>query len=95
MKCLIQRDGKRIIALPESLKTVGDWAFEDCFALKEIYVPAGVTAIGDGAFGYYYVEEGDVDLLLEGFLLVGETGSAAETYATENGITFQTNRVEN
>jgi sorbitol-specific phosphotransferase system component IIA len=40
------------IALPSSLKIIGNNVFEDCYSLKSIDVPEGVESIGDYAFSY-------------------------------------------
>ena len=39
------------ISLPEGLKTIGNYAFYQCFNLTEIVVPDSVTSIGQYAFG--------------------------------------------
>ena len=36
--------------MPESLKIIGDYAFCNCYKLREIVLPEGVTVIGDRAF---------------------------------------------
>ena len=46
-----------------------------------------MTSIGDEAFGYYY-DDNWVTQKIENFTIYGYTGSAAETYANENGFTF-------
>lgn len=38
------------VALPESIKTIGEGAFLDCTALADINLPAGLTDIQRGAF---------------------------------------------
>lgn len=38
------------IVLPESLKTIGEYAFSGCGALKSIHFPAGLEQIAKGAF---------------------------------------------
>lgn len=38
------------ITLPNSLESIGAYAFRDCKALKEIVIPENVTEIGNGAF---------------------------------------------
>ena len=38
------------ITLPESVKTIGDYAFAQCYSLKTIIIPDGVTSIGQYAF---------------------------------------------
>lgn len=36
--------------IPQSVSVIGNYAFEDCFHLKEITIPDGVTSIGEKAF---------------------------------------------
>ena len=37
-------------ALPDGLKTIGDFAFAGCAALTSVLIPKSVTSIGAGAF---------------------------------------------
>ena len=67
------------IILPETLEIIENHAFAFCENLKSITVPASVKTIGIAAF------DGHAD----GFVIYGESGSSAETYATENGIAFE------
>ena len=39
------------ITLPKGLKTIGNYAFYQCFSLTEIIIPDSVTSIGQYAFG--------------------------------------------
>ena len=38
------------VIIPDSVKIIGDWAFDGCENLKSITIPDGVTEIGGGAF---------------------------------------------
>jgi len=38
------------VVIPDSVTSIGDFAFEDCKSLKSISIPDSVTSIGDGAF---------------------------------------------
>ncbi|MDR3335260.1 MAG: leucine-rich repeat domain-containing protein [Treponema sp.] len=38
------------ITIPESVTTIGDWAFGLCAGLTTVTIPAGVTTIGKNAF---------------------------------------------
>jgi hypothetical protein len=40
------------IVLPDSLKTIGNGAFDFCFSLTSVTIPSGVTTIGNGAFDF-------------------------------------------
>ena len=57
---------------------IGAIAFQKCTRLTSIDIPANVTAFGEGPFSEC------INLTT----IRGVTGSAAETYAQENGITF-------
>ena len=38
------------VILPNTIKSIGSYAFQNCFSLKEIVIPEGVTRIEAGAF---------------------------------------------
>ncbi len=61
--------------------TITDRMFDRCPNLKSIYIPSTVTEIGSRALGYNLSR-------IEGFTIYGHTGSAAETYAVDNGFAF-------
>ncbi len=54
--CIIETETQTLIVgcksskIPESVTSIGDYAFEDCISLTEIAIPASVTSIGSGAF---------------------------------------------
>ena len=75
------------ISLPNSITSIGFGAFFNCSGLKQVIIPSSVTEIGRDAFGYFY-DENYNKLKVDGFTITGYAGSAAETYATENGFTF-------
>ena len=79
------------IEIPSNITKIEEWAFAST-GLSSVSIPATVTDIGYGAFGYrsYWNEaegEGGYELV-DGFKIYGYTGSAAEDYAKENNITF-------
>ena len=76
------------IILPDSVTSIGDGAFRDCTSLISITIPDSVTDIGWHAFGYYWDDKDYEDKIIDGFTIYGYIGSAAETYAKENGIKF-------
>lgn len=75
------------VKLPTSLKTIGDEAFYGCVAL-DMEIPSSVTAIGANALGMEAANHGEGSTAIHDFLIKGTTGSAAEKYASENGIDF-------
>ncbi len=64
------------VKLPSSLKTIAKWGFE-ATALTAIDIPEGVTSIDAHAFDSSSLKT-----------ISGKTGSYAETFAKENGYTF-------
>ncbi|MGN0113841.1 MAG: leucine-rich repeat protein [Acutalibacteraceae bacterium] len=68
------------VSIPNTVTTIGDNAFFKCTSLKSITVPSSVTTIGNYALGF------NSDEKLEGFYINCLEGSAAERYASENGI---------
>ena len=71
------------LELNDGLETIGENAFLGCRSLKSVTIPASVTSIGEKAFGYFYDTQ-----KIDGFTIYGYGGTAAETYANENGFTF-------
>jgi len=71
----------RTIVLPEGLESLGGSTFESCFNLESVTIPASCTTfVDDDIFK-------DCDLTK--LTIRGEAGSAAETYANDNDITFE------
>jgi hypothetical protein len=84
---------KTTINIPDGVTEIGDSAFlkwhdtNPVNEIKNIVVPASVETIGEYAIGYISCGCGANDPE-EDFVIEGYTGSQAETYAKENGITF-------
>lgn len=70
------------VTLPSSVTRIGKWSFAYCTGLVSIIIPNSVTEIGENAFEQ-----------CEGLTVYGQQGSAAETYAAANGISFSTDKV--
>ena len=65
------------ITMPDSVTSIGGYAFKGCTSLTEITIPNSVVDIGESAF------ENCTNLTIYGYF-----GSAAETSAAENKISF-------
>ena len=76
------------ITLPENLQMIGKDAFIRCFELKGIYIPGKNTVIEEQALGYEWDYGSNSYKPRNRFVLIGQKGSTAETYAAENGFTF-------
>ncbi|MGN1132109.1 MAG: leucine-rich repeat protein [Ruminococcus sp.] len=77
------------ISLPNTLEAIGAFAFSNCIKLMEITVPDSVTDISRLALGYWFDLSVWNDIPLVGFVLKGYTGSAADRYAQEYNVTFE------
>lgn len=63
------------VVIPDGVETIGTEAFYYCGYLKEAYIPASVTSIGENAFTG----------CAEGFTIITTPGAYAETYALKKG----------
>jgi len=68
------------VTIPGSVEEIGAYAFSDCDKLTRVEIPSGVTTLGRGVFN-------GCDKLT----LSVSSGSAAETYAIEQGIPYRIN----
>ncbi len=82
------------VTIPNSVTTIGTYAFYDCTNLTSITIPDSVTTIGMRAFGLYSDGTDWEDKPIAGFTVRGTAGSVAQTYATNNGLSFQEVTVE-
>lgn len=69
---------QNIYAVPESVTTISSGAFLDAKNIDRIYIPKSVTTIEESAF----------DNANQNIVICGESGSAAEQYALDNGMKF-------
>lgn len=67
----------QVVRLPQGLKSIGSRAFADCPDLWQILIPASVTSIADDAFAG-----------VEGLIIFGQAGSAAQRFAEAHGHSF-------
>lgn len=65
------------VILPSSLQTIGERAFADMTALREVSIPASVSQIGEDAFSG-----------ASGLTIYGVSDSYAQRWAVSNGYSF-------
>lgn len=83
----------RAIHLNDGLRALDEGAFFTCGKGSGVTIPASVTYIGAQAFGYCPIEpENPFGGLtkIDGFVIRGTAGTAAQTYAVDNEFTFET-----
>lgn len=68
------------VSVPDGMTKFGVWVFARCFRLEKIDLPDSITFIGKGAF--------DKQDIFQGTTVHASSGSYAEAFANENGITF-------
>ena len=81
----------REVILPENIQEIGNLAFAGCTGLTEVILPKDIKEIGDVAFGFYPFYPGGDRVqyyTIDGFKIYGYKGTAAETYAKDNGFEF-------
>ncbi len=76
------------IILPEGLETIDGLGIFNCTNLKEITIPSTVVSIGNCALGYYYDRAEDKFNRIDSLVICGKPGTAAESYAKDNGFRF-------
>ncbi len=74
------------VVIGDGITRIGANAFVNV-QIDEVTIPQSVTEIGDYSLGYTY-KDGSYEKV-SGFVIKGETGSAAEAYATANGFEFK------
>jgi hypothetical protein len=89
------------VELPSSVTSVWWYAFEDCLSLKNVKLSTGMTKLVDVFSGCTALEKvyipsnittinANIFKDCPNVTIYGEAGSAAETYANENDIPFET-----
>lgn len=76
------------ISIPSGVTSIGHYALYGCTSLKSIVIPSGVKTFGENAIGYSYDDKTHKDIKIPDFTIYGKSGSAAQTYAKNNGFTF-------
>mgnify|MGYP002732993316 CR=1 FL=1 len=89
------------ITIPDSVTEIGGEAFNGCDSLTSITIPEGVTSIGQNTFygccslKIINIPSGVTDIKPDAFRscrdlkIICSSNSVAETYAKENGISYQ------
>ena len=70
------------INIPDSVTEIGRYAFSGCDSLERIWIPESVVDIEDYAMGYTGSKVSEI------LTIYGNSGSAAESYANKNNISF-------
>ena len=76
------------VTIGEGVEAIGYHAF-NCRYMGKIVIPASVTKIDSHALGYNKYNK-----KVEGFVICGKAGTAAEKYANENGFEFDDGTVK-
>lgn len=79
------------VNVKDGVTKIGSYAFVGINA--NVTVSDTVSSIGDFAIGYSY--DGTEYALIQSLTINGKSGSAAQSYANENGITFNATDLEN
>ena len=82
------RNNITAVSFPSTLTSVGPNAFWEMYNYTEIYIPATITRIEDGAFGCYWDQENSRPGHIDGVVIHGTYGTAAQKYADDNDFEF-------
>lgn len=76
------------VVIEEGVETIESSAFYNCENLKSVTVPKSVTTMRECGLGLEYEDDDNQDAAIDGFVLYGTKGSAAENYAKDNNLKF-------
>ena len=77
------------VVIEDGVETIEPTAFFGCDDLVKVTVPKSVNTMDDCGIGLEYKDEDSYEeSAIEGFVLYGTKGSAAESYAKENKLKF-------
>lgn len=76
------------VVIEDGVESIESSAFYNCEDLKSVTVPKSVTTMRDCGLGLEYEDDDNQDAAIDGFVLYGVKGSAAESYAKDNNLKF-------
>ena len=76
------------VVIEDGVESIESSAFYNCEDLKSVTVPKSVTTMRDCGLGLEYEDDDNQDVAIDGFVLYGVKGSAAESYAKDNNLKF-------
>ena len=84
-------DNLTTVEIPDTVTYIDEETFIDCPNLKEVVLPASVTTIRHKSMGFINTHEYEEDVEenyvpIEGFVIYGYKGTAAEEYAKDNEL---------
>ncbi|MBR1390589.1 MAG: leucine-rich repeat protein [Lachnospiraceae bacterium] len=82
------RSDIKTIVIEDGVKGIGKETFYGCSSLTDITIPKSVTDMDDCGLGFLDDENGNPNAKSEQLTISGYTGTAAETYAKDNGFDF-------
>ncbi|MBQ3265991.1 MAG: leucine-rich repeat protein [Ruminococcus sp.] len=87
--CIQNESRLEKIVIPDTVTSIGKYAFIYCSGIKELTIPASVTYIGENAFAYYENPNDFSVTSNEKFIIRGYKNTAAEQYALDHGMIFE------
>lgn len=76
------------VVIDDGVETIESSAFYNCEDLKSVTVPKSVTTMRECGLGLEYEDDDNQNAAIDGFVLYGAKGSAAESYAKDNNLKF-------
>ena len=74
--------------IPTSIRFIDSYSFFGSPWLKSVFIPSTVVSIGEKALGWDRDPDGVSCVAVDGFVIYGYAGTAAQVYAEDNGFTF-------
>ena len=84
----VHNDDINEVVIEDVVETIESSAFYNCENLKSVTVPKSVTTMRECGLGLEYEDDDNQDVAIDGFVLYGVKGSAAESYAKDNNLKF-------